>query len=77
MLSARGDSVISYVNINIHLIMTGSPSQVLIVASQNGVIKETLPLLQFMLIYTQHYTFYVTDENYCYVAYLQAAKTAH
>ena len=45
MLSARGDSVVSYVIINTHLIMTGSPSQVLIAASQNGVIKETLPLL--------------------------------
>lgn len=45
MLSARGDSMISYVIINTHLIMTGSPSQVLIAASQDGVITETLPLL--------------------------------
>lgn len=45
MLSARGDSVISYVIIITHLIMTASPSQVLTVASQDGVIKETFPLL--------------------------------
>lgn len=77
MLSAHGDSVISYVIINTHLIMTGSPSQVLIAASQDGVIKETLPLLQIMLLYTQRQTFYVTDQNYCYAAYLQAANTAH
>lgn len=41
MLSARGDSVISYVIIITHLIMTASPSQVLTAASQDGVIKET------------------------------------
>lgn len=44
MLSACWDSVISYVIIITHLMMTGSPSQVLIAASQDGVIKETLPL---------------------------------
>lgn len=44
MLSTRGDSVISYVIIT-HLIMTASPSQVLTAASQDGVIKETFPLL--------------------------------
>lgn len=45
MLSARGDSVISYVIIITHLITTASPSQVLTAASQDGVIKETFPLL--------------------------------
>lgn len=45
MLSARRDSVISSVIIITHLIMTVSPSQVLTAASQDGVIKETFPLL--------------------------------
>lgn len=45
MLSACWDSVISYVIIITHLIMTVSPSQVLTAASQDGVIKETFPLL--------------------------------
>lgn len=44
-LSACWDSVMSYVIIISYLIMTASPSQVLIAASQDGVIKETFPLL--------------------------------
>lgn len=45
MLSACWDSVMSYVIIISYLIMTASPSQVLIAANQDGVIKETFPLL--------------------------------